>query len=168
MAVRGTRSIIEENIKQFERVLTEELGLEINHLIILTLKEESILTFDDLPLLSPDDIDGLTYTTYVEIDGENAAITNEVVRGHKGWIKALIAFMRYHNIDTPEKTENILLQDFNKFRMEIYNPTNNNQTYEPSIYSIPNNKKTISHAETFKKSIKKDRSLYPTLREDKQ
>ena len=115
MAVRGTRSIIEENRKQFERIITEEFGLKINHPKILMLKEESVLTFDDLLLLSPADIDGLTFNTYVEIDGENAAVSNELVKGHKGWIKALLAFMRYHNIDTPEKADSILLQEFNKF-----------------------------------------------------
>ena len=146
-----------------------ELGLEINHSIILTLKEESVLTFEDLPLLSPDDIDGLSYTTYVEIDGENAAITNNLVKGHKGWIKALISFMRYYSLDSPEKMEAISLQDFNKFRMGTYNPINNNQTYTPFYNPSSNkNKGSLSYSETFKKSIKKDRSTYPTLREDKQ
>ena len=169
MAARGTRSVIEENRRQFERILTSEFGLESNHPIILTLKEESVLTFEDLPLLSPDDIDGLSYTTYVEIDGENAAITNDLVKGHKGWIKALIAFMRYYSLDTPEKMDTVSLEDFNKFRMGIYSPINNNQTYTP-FYNKPSNKNkgSLSYSETFKKSIKKDRSTYPTLREDKQ
>ena len=94
--------------------MTNELGLKINHPIILTLKEESVLTVDNLPLLSPDDIDGLSYTTYIEIDGKNAA-TNDLVKGHKGWIKSLIAFMRYYSLDTPGKMEAVSLQDFNTF-----------------------------------------------------
>ena len=158
MTTCATRSGIKENRRQFKRILTSELGLEINHPIILTLKEESVLMFEDLPLLSPDDIDGLLYTTYVESDGENAAITNDLVKGHEGWIKALIAFMRYYSLDTQEKMETISLQDINKFRMGTYNPINNNQVYTPFYNPSPNkNKGSSPCSETFKKSMKKDR-----------
>ena len=156
MAARGTRSIIEEYWKHFERILTNELGLEINYPIILTLKEESVLTFDDLPLQSPDDIDGLSFTPYVEIDGENTTITNDLVKRYNGWIIALIAYMRYYNLDTPEKMEGISLQEVNMFQMWTYNPINNNQTYAPLYNPSPNkNKGSSSYNEIFKKSIKR-------------
>ena len=77
--------------------------------------------------------------------------------------------MRFYSLDTPEKMEAISLQEFNKFQMGAYNPLNNNQAYAPLYNQSPNkNKGSSSYCETFKKSIKMDRSTYPTLREDKQ
>ena len=86
------------------------LGLEEGHLIMLVLKRESISTFNDLHILTSRDIDTLTYTTYVEMDDdESVAISNSLVKRHKGWLKALLAFTRYYNIDTYEEIDNISL-----------------------------------------------------------
>ena len=107
------------------------------------------------------------YTTNVEVDEQHTTVTNELSKGHKGWIKALLAFMRYYNIDSHEEIDNISMHDFDKFRMGIYNPSNN-LTYT-SLNSPPyNRRKAISSAEALRKSIKKDRSTYSIVREDRQ
>ena len=75
--------------------------------------------------------------------------------------------MRYHGIDLYKGVEDISLHEFNKFRMGIYNPSDN-QTYTLSTNQSNRPNKSKSNAEAFKKSIKRDRSSYPTIREDKQ
>ena len=70
MATCTRRSVIEENRKQFDKVLVNTLRLEEDSPIILALKEEFILTFNDLHSLSTQEIDTLLYTTNVEVDEE--------------------------------------------------------------------------------------------------
>ena len=89
------RSVIKESKRLFEESLTNTLGLGIDHPILLALNGESISTFNDLPMLSHEDIDDLTYTTYIENEEENTANQNVLFKGHRGWIKALIAFICY-------------------------------------------------------------------------
>ena len=167
MASRTTRSVIEESRKQFDRILIDTLGLEEDSPIILALKEEFILTFNDLHTLTAQDIDTLSYTTDVEVDKELTIVSNKLSKGHRGWIKALLAFMRYYDIDSYEEINNISMHDFDKFRMGIYIPSNN-PTKITSNSTTNNRYKATSGAEAFRKSIKKDRSTYPTFREDRQ
>ena len=122
MATLITKSFIKESWKQFNCVLTQVLGLEQDHLIMLALREDLISTFNGLHLLSAQEIDTLIYRTYVEINGDSTEIINQLVKGHKGWIEALLAFMRYHNIDSNKDVENISVHEFNKFLMGTYNP----------------------------------------------
>ena len=96
----ATRSAIEENWRQLSRVMIDVLGIEEDHPIMIALKGESISTFNDLHILTSQAIDTLTYTTYIEMDdGESAAISNNLVKVDKGWLKALLVFTRYYNID---------------------------------------------------------------------
>ena len=162
-----TRSVIEENRRLFEETLTITLGLTVDHPILLALSEESITTFNDLPMLSPEDIDDLSYTTYMENEGESTAIQNILSKGHKGWIKALIAFIRYHNIDSDEEIKLITLQEFNKFRLSKYDPTGM-KAYTTNKTKTTKGNKVLNSAEIFKKTIKRDKSHYTILREDKQ
>ena len=115
MASRTTRSVIEESRKQFDRILIDTLGLEEDSPIILALKEEFILTFNDLHTLTAQDIDTLSYTTDVEVDKELTTATKKLSKGHRGWIQALLAFMRYYKIDSHEEINNISMHDFHKF-----------------------------------------------------
>ena len=75
--------------------------------------------------------------------------------------------MRYYNNDTHEEIGNISMHDFDKFRLGIYNPSNN-PTYITSNNPPNNRNKATSSAEAFRKSIKKDRNTYPIFREDRQ
>ena len=84
MATHTTRSVIKKNRKQFDKVLIYALGLEENSPIILALKEEFILTFNNLHSLTAQDIDTLSYTTNVEVDEEHTTVTNELSKGHRG------------------------------------------------------------------------------------
>ena len=80
----ATRSAIEENWRQLSRVMIDVLGIEEDHPIMIALKGESISTFNDLHILTSQDINTLTYTTYIKMDdGEIAAISNNLVKGHK-------------------------------------------------------------------------------------
>ena len=126
MVTCTTRSAIEEHWRQFSRVMIDVLGIEEDHPIMIALKGESISTFNDLHILTSQGINTLTYTIYIEMyDGESAAISNSLVKGHKGWLKALLAFTRYYDIDMYEQIDNISLHELNKFHMGIYNLCNN-------------------------------------------
>ena len=79
MATCTTRSVIKENHKQFDKVLIDMLGLEEDSPIILALKEEFILTFNDLHSLSTQEIDTLLYTANV-VNDEKKISNQEIIK----------------------------------------------------------------------------------------
>ena len=90
-----------------------------------------------------------------------------MVKGHKGLLKALLVFTRYHDFVTYEKIDNISLYIFKKCFIVIYNSLDN-QIYVSSMNCTQKLNKALSSSEPFSKSIKKDGKTHQIFQEDQQ
>ena len=162
----GTRSTMEEAQRRFYTVLTETLGLDSQGPIMKSLQQEFILTISDLPMLSSSDIDDMHYKTTSTEENMTIETQNPLSKGHKGWINAFIAFIKYYSIEDEDEINLISRKEFNKFPLNIDDPENR-QNFTSSDTNHFRRKK-IGAADNFKKSIKRDKSQYNILRDDKQ
>ena len=102
--------------------MTEKLGLEIQGPIYQALSQESIYTLSDLVTLQDKDIEDLQYTMTLDMeDGQLTSTTLLLSCGNKGWIRALIAFVKHHQLQSEDKFEDTSIEEFNKFRLNSYN-----------------------------------------------
>ena len=114
----GTRSSIEESHRRFQHILTEKLGLEIHSPIYQALSQENIHTLSDLATLSNKDIEEMEYTISMEVDERQITTTrSKISKGNRGWIKSLIAFIKYYHMQSEEEFESVSLEEFNTFRL---------------------------------------------------
>ena len=167
----GTRSSIEESQRRFRSILTDIFGLDIQAPIYQAFSQEMIYTLSDLASLQDKDIDDMTYVTTIEIEGQITTSANPLTKGNKGWIKALIAFIKYLDMDSEEDFENVDNNQFSTFRLSIYNPNSTQQTSSSTSTRLRNSHNKRGHTDAvvnFKKSIKRDKTQYGILKEDKQ
>ena len=65
----------------------------------------------------------MEYPITVEVDkGQVTTTTSKISKGNRGWIKALIAFVKYYHVRSEEEFKSASLGEFNTFRLNIYNP----------------------------------------------
>ena len=142
----GTQSSIEESQRRFQNILTENLGLEVHSPIYLALLQELVQTLSDLATFSKKDFEELEYIVILEVDDDQiTTTTSKVSKGNKGWIKALIAFIKYYHMQSKEEFESVTLGEFNTFRLNEYNPDINSRRSQPSGQSQFSKHKTIIH-----------------------
>ncbi|HEY9301115.1 MAG TPA: hypothetical protein VIQ31_33095, partial [Phormidium sp.] len=131
------------------------------------LEYHGIKTIEDLVTLQEDDID-----SFVTIRRDsNAVVTNPL---HKGGKRLLILLVGWLNIKKqgmdPTEGDNWLalkVEDFDEWRIGVgidYKSISS-PSHAPNVPSVVNTQKM--ELESFKRSIKRDATIYPTLREDK-
>ena len=161
----GTRATINEQQIRFKKLLTEILFLPEDSPIIKAFEYESIDTINDVLMLADFDIDLLQY--HKDADDTESAEKDTLSRGHRGWIKVLIAFIKYLDFETESQLEEVNLDIFNEYRFKIYNP-NGEITTSNDSNNKTNNKVNINDGDYFKKGTKRDKSQYPILKFDWQ
>ena len=128
-----------------------------------SLKKGGYDVIADVLAMSSTDIDILDYE---ETDGANT-VTLALLPARKNLIRALQAFVRHRqNIGTPVVDFlAVTMDEFNEYRVSVYNPN------APAPVVSPSTRPTTTRAtivSTFKQGIKRDKSHYVALREDKQ
>ena len=93
--------------------------------------------------------------------------TSSLSRGNKGWIRAIIAFVKHHQLQSEEEFKDTSINEFNKVRLTAtaYScPSNSpNDNKSNSKHKVEDN--TLA---SFKRAIKKYRSQYNVLCDEKQ
>ena len=167
-----TRSSIEESHRRFQHILAEKLGLEIHSPVYQALSQENVHTLSDLATLSDEDIEEMEYTISMEVDeGQITTTRSKISKGNRGWIKSLIAFIKYYHMQSEEEFESVSLKEFNTFRLSKYDPDISSRGVPSVLMSQhPKRKKNDNTPAllAFKKNIKRDKNQYTTLREDRQ
>ena len=54
-------------------------------------------------------------------EGQLTSTTSSLSHGNKGWIRALISFVKHHQLQSEEEFEDTSIEEFNKFRLTTYN-----------------------------------------------
>ena len=168
MATRMTRSGTERLRNQFKRIMFEVLGLHEEHPIIKALEKERLDSMIEITSLI-EYVDTLDY--YVSVPTEEGGMelrAQELSKAERGYLKILLSFMRYKEMSTYDDIESFEKREFDEYRTLIYDPTSNHQHQSTMTRSLPKNNHKSSEAEMFRKSIKKDRTAYPMLKEDRQ
>ena len=143
-----------------------------------------------------EEIDELTYTVVTKaedqqdkgVDSEaegttkpspdtGTSISYMLPRGYKRLVKVIIAFSKYrtyNNDPIMDDWSNVSSEEFNDFRMRGYQiytqapmPERFNNPNDPSSNTSPYSSSKTSKAEQFKKGIKRDPSLFHTLKNKK-
>ena len=120
-----------------------------------------IRSIPDLMALQEADINTLSYETK-DSSGQPSQIPLEV--GRRGMIRAFKAYVRHLDSDTD--LEQIQVDAFDHYRVHTYDPDSPivPSTSKFTTSNVPNQR----IIEDFRKGIKRDKSQYPVLREDKQ
>ena len=101
-------------------------------------------------------------------DGGMELKSQELSKGDRGYLKMLLSFMRYKDMFTYDDVENFDRREFDEYRTIIFDPSSEHQNQSTLTRSLPRSNHHSSEAELFRKSIKKDRTTYPTFKEDRQ
>ena len=158
-----SQSSIEESHRRFQNIMTEKLYLELQGPIYQALSQESIYTVSNLVTLQDKDIEELQYTVMLKMEeGELASTTSLPLLRNKGWIGALIKFVKHHQLQSAEEFENTSIEEFDKFRLTEYNAEAYFQPSNTPNYnrSNPKHKVKDNALVSFKRAIKKDKSQY--------
>ena len=145
----------------YDHFLQVIANLKPDNKICKSLKLYGITILPDLLDMDKDDITALEYKD----DNGN---TKPLHRGGQGRICVMQAYFRYLQEEGIDDIMSLTYEDFNDYRMVIYNP------YEQPVTPSARSKKTTSlptthqPADDFKKSIKQDKTHYDVLKEDKQ
>ena len=116
-----------------------------------------------LPDLLDMDRDDIKTLEYIDSSGNNTPLH----RGGQGRVRVMQAYFRYLREEGIDDILSLAHEDFNDFRMDIYDP--NSLPTPSSKLKKPSSLPTIRQpAEEFKKGIKRDKSHYTVLKEDKQ
>ena len=115
----------------------------------------------DLMALEEADINTLSYET-TDSSGHSSQIPLEV--GRRGMIRAFKAYVRHLDSDTD--FEKIQVNAFDTYRIHTYDPDSPivPSTSKSTTSNVPNQR----IIDDFRKGIKRDKSQYPVLHEDKQ
>ena len=132
-----------------------------------------IIELEDFTSMDPYVLDNLKYVTK---DANNATIITDPPEGDKRKVAMLLTWLTVVNMKasaplTLEEYANLDLEDFKLFR-RTYNPLEANPAIcrQNSVSSIDGSQdyKQQQEIEVFKRSIKRDPTIYPSLREDSQ
>ena len=126
----GTHTLIIEQQVRFKKLLVESLLLPSDSPIIQAFENKTIKTINDVLMLTHSDIDFLEYFKDDKSTDEHHKQTLRL--GHRGWIKALISFINYLDLEKEIDIENITYEMFNHYRFKIYNPNANNDSTSKS------------------------------------
>ena len=155
----GTRSTTTTD-NPLKKILVQNFGLKEDSPILIAFAEEDIETVMDIFTL--EQIETLQYSRHDPTTGQT---TKSVIsKGNEGWIKAFIEFARVSGLEYEEDFEGVDVRDFNKFRINQYNPYDKSTTTN----NVTNRTMEYKDVEYFKKSIKRDKNQYITLRQDWQ
>ena len=154
----GTRATINKQQARFKKLLIDVLFLPGDSPIIKAFEYESIETINDILMLADFDIDLLQF--YKDVKGSGTPEKDTLSRGHRGWIRVLIAFIKYLDFDTENQLEEIDIGIFNEYRFKIYNP-NGKSSENIDTNTKSNTKTNINDGDYFKKGTKRDKSQYP-------
>ena len=162
----GTRTTIAEQQERFKKVIVDILQIPKDCPIIQAFDHESISTINNILMLNDVDIDPLEYIKNDEEMSDNNH-RETLARGHRGWIRVLIAFIRYCDFETEKELEEITIDIFNNYRLKIYNPMITTDSSTNHTNKI-NTKGSHNDGEYFKRGTKRDKSQYPVLKFDWQ
>ena len=151
----------QDKLQSFKHILENILDDGVEGPIFQALTNAYIQSISDMMMLDEDDIKNLTYK-YIDTTGTTSQVPLEM--GRRGMIKAFKAYIRHLGNDIIFDT--IQEDDFDQFRIHTYNPDSPTlPTRSDNIITNANNQKLI---DDFCKGIKRDKSQYATLQEDKQ
>jgi len=143
--------------QQFKSLLVDQLGQKDDGSIMTSLGAQDIKTLPDLMTLSDEDIKSLVVN---DSNGNPVPL----LKGDKGWLRSLKSFISHNQVAASE-LDKVTSDEFDEYRISTYNP--DGPIVAASTY-IPLRSSSGNKADHFKKSIKRDKSQYTALREDKQ
>ena len=145
---------------KFNEMLKDMLDLSDDSEIHKSLSENYIDTLPDLMTMSEEDIKLLDYT---DKNGKKATLH----RSRQALLRALRSFIRYNEERGITDYTTISNDDFNSYRIAIFDPgATLSAPSLPSTRKLPNSSRPP--VQEFKKTIKRDKSNYIPLTEDKQ
>ena len=167
----GTRASIKESERIFQKVILDNLGEKSSGDIWQALQQDGIHTFADLGTLTFSDVDELKNTVSTETEQGTQTSIRTLTRGERGWIKALIAFIKHTDVVIEKDYEEKFTKDsFSYFRRVdlVVEPSLKDNTSKSSQKNSNQVQQTKQYISQFKKNIKRDKSQYNSLTEDKQ
>ena len=145
----------------YTHLLENIAGLRSDNEISQSLALYGVKSIQDLLEISQDDI-----TTLQHPDASG----NDVIlhRGGQGCVRAMQAFVRHIRQEGIDDIMPVTQEDFNMYRVDIYNPNALPTPLSTSAKKSSSLPTTRKPAEDFKRSIKRDKTHYTVLKEDKQ
>ena len=155
----STRS---DSAAAYDHFVQNIAGLKPDSDIVQALELYGLKSLPDLMDMERSDIDNLEYN-------DKATGMKTLHRGGQGCVRVMQAYFRYLRENDIDDIMSLTMEHFNDYQMDIYDP---NAT-QPSTTSSKAKKSTASThtcqpAEDFKKGIKRDKSQYIVLKENKQ
>jgi hypothetical protein len=156
----------------FDRVLKKVVGLADDDLLLKALDGNGCTNIIDLLNLSPRDIDGLSYydgTTDIEVP----LARRNLVRILQAWSTHLRSVNGLRSVDWMD-TAMVTEDEWDDYRIAVYSP-GGPTSVPPTVTSTGGSSvsqsggsRTTSEAENFKRGIKRDKSHYSVLSDEKQ
>ena len=158
VTTRANSNNIMEHILQ--KVMQQQAGSSLEQ----ALKHGGFDLIEDVLNMSTADIDDLAY---VDKDSDGNEVVVRLLPARRNLLRAFQAFIRHLQSESTGAVNFLLLNptDFNEFRIKLYDPNAPMSTPSTVPHSVAPRSTAVSD---FKKSIKRDKSHYTTLREDKQ
>ena len=143
------------------------MGEEKDGPIALSLAHHGYPGLLDLFIMSQEDLDALDYPDPASTADPKPLLPLQ--RGKRGLLRAYICFVRHlQQEDTFENFVSLSKDDFDLYRTTVYDPSCSLFPSPPvPVHSTPATGRG-SLVDDFRKSIKRDKSHYVALREDKQ
>ena len=167
----GTRASIKESERIFQKVILGNLEEKSSGDIWQALQQDGIHTFADLGTLTFSDVDEMKNTISTETEQGTQTSERPLTKGERGWIKALIAFIKHTDVVVEKDYEEKFTKDsFSYFRRVdlVVEPSLKDNTPKSSQKNPNQGYQTNQYLSQFKKNIKRDKSQYNSLNEDKQ
>jgi hypothetical protein len=160
-----------ESVEAFNHIIDKVIGNRPESGLKSSLQRDGIIDIHDLMTLNDDIINTLQYE-----DPDNSKILRDVNRGDKQRIKGFIAYWYYLQSELPDITfMDVTSTMYNNFRLTktymdlmgsvITNPQPDLTT--SSSTTVTSKEAMYSPVALFRRAIKKDPSLFPTLKDDR-
>ena len=167
----------QQNAAALDHILTEVFGLNADAPLRLALQQEGISNVSEFLTMDDAEIDDLTFTRPGETD------ESPVPRGHRRIITVFFDYIKYRvvkNNPIGDAWVTIKQEDFDEFRtsteylearqgygrVATFSPPMASSTGSPPPGSAPKSS-SYSAEDLFKRGIKRDQTLYPTLKDEK-
>ena len=156
-----------ESRTAYHHVLDNVLGYADGTPLKEALRHDGLGEIEDLLTIPLADIDTLTYE-----DPAKAGNLLPMPKGHKNIVCLFKDFVHHHiqsasTITSITEWLAITADDFNDFRLQTPVLTSSVAHHPPSVLSAPSATNKYTPAALFKRGIKRDPSLFPTLKDEK-
>ena len=146
----------------YDHFVQNVAGLQSDNDIVKALNLYGLKSLPDLMDMERSDIDSLEYA-------DSAGDMKPLHHGGQGCVRVMQAYFQYLRENGIDDIMSLTMENFNDYRMDIYDPNATQPSTTSSKAKRPTSSThTCQPAEDFKKGIKRDKSHYIVLKENKQ